>query len=200
MDPRAPSLTRSLLLSPGQRSGRSMHGQGPPDRGRALAPKAAALASTWGPQMSPECPASPRAHRERCRAQRGGNWQIRVRSISISDIRQSHKNEQLTGWKTTFLCARCNREAVTKRCLTIWGTESRRKQRCHRPRPRSGRASPRLPHPNTLTPSAAAAAGGQTEAPEVGTLTQAACWASPALTFLSGFLLKQPRSLPGSEA
>nr|CAI9695978.1 unnamed protein product [Rangifer tarandus platyrhynchus] len=38
------------------------------------------------------------------------------------------------------------------------------------------------------------------EAREVGTLTQAACWASPALTFLSSFLLKQPRSLLGSEA
>ena len=123
--PASPALSSSVLVSG---RGCSTHGQGPPGRGRALAPKAPALASTWGPQMSPECPASPRAHRERCRAQREGNRQIRVRSISISDIRQSHKSEQLTGWKTTFLCPCGNREAVTKCRLTIWGIESCRKQ------------------------------------------------------------------------
>ena len=41
------------------------------------------------------------------------------------------------------------------------------------------------------------AASGQTEAQEVRTLTWAAWWGSPTLTFISSFLLKQPRSLPG---
>lgn len=130
LDPRAPGLTCSLLLSPGSRWGRSTHGQGPPVQGCALAPKAPALASTWAPQIPPECPASPHTHRERCCVQRGGNRQIRVGSIRISGIRQNHKSELLTGWKTTFLCACHNREAVRKRRLTVWGTESRRKQCC----------------------------------------------------------------------
>ena len=102
-------------------------GESPPP---ALAPKAPALVSTWAPHMPPECPVSSRTHRERCCVQRRGNRQIRVGSIRISGIRQNHKSELLTGWKTTFLCARHNWEAVRKHCLTVWGTESRWEQCC----------------------------------------------------------------------